>query len=321
MRTKLVTSAYYNIKGHPHYGANRAIRLRKSLPNIAKHTNLPIVCYTSQKYGCYDELQEIFASKNITNVTLKIFELENHPLHEPILAIRKSNPEKYLDWVYSAKPIVVYWSKFKFMLEELYGTDYLYWIDAGLSHNGLFPKKYALGDTSCHGMDFCDSTYDFSCFSNNTFDKINKYTGDKVLQLVRDITDADLSPIKEIPELKNEYNKNLSKVNSWPVAGLFGGHIISSPLQLYLEKMQELFRFIVRHNYITVEEGVMAYVNVVHDEWFKRYHFENFYTEDEIFRHLHWKVNEHGVEDGSIYHHFYRLFCDTGQLVDCMGNT
>lgn len=321
MQTKLVTAAYYNIEGHPHYGANRAGRMRYSLVNIAKNTNLPIVCYTSKKYGCYDELQELFNKKNITNVTLKVFELEDHPLHEKVLAVRELQPHDEMRKVYEVKPIIVYWSKFLFLLNELTDAEYIYWIDAGLSHNGMFPVRYAIGNTSCFGMADCSATFDFSCFSQQSFNNINNFVQNKVLHVVRVATDADVGAVTTIPELQEKYYQNCHNIKFWPIAGIFGGHSIKSPLKQYLEKMNEIFEIVVRHDRITVEEGVMAYVDVAYTEWFKRYHFENFYTEHELARNLHWRVDENGVEDGTIYHHFYRLFCDDGLLVDCLGQT
>lgn len=311
----LVTSAYYNIEGYPHYGADRAGRIKMSLPNILLNTQLPVVCYTSKKYGCYDELQILFEQKNITNITLKIFELEDHHWHMPILQIRESS-EKYKE-MYKKKPILVYWLKFYFMLNELNTSDYLYWVDSGLSHNGLFPKRYSINSDDSFGMGDSNCTYNFTCFSAQAFDNINKFVQDKVLHVVRPATDADVSDVIYIPELNDNYVKNLTPnwPSHWPVAGMFGGSTNTLYLKQYLEKTIETFQIMIYNKKLTVEEGVMAYMDVAYSELFKRYHFENFYTEHEKSPGLHLK------EDGSVFHHFYRLLCDDAPLVDYLGNT
>jgi hypothetical protein len=57
----------------------------------------------------------------------------------------------------------------------------------------------------------------------------------------------------------------------------------------------------------------MAYIDVVYSTWFKRYHFDNFYTEDEVSPFL------HIGPAGEVYHHFYRIFCDDCDLIDSNG--
>jgi hypothetical protein len=307
---KLVTSAYYNIEGYPHYGAGRRHRLLKSLPNIAENTQLPIVCYTSKKYGCYEELTDILTKRNITNVTLKVRELEEHPLHDTVLEIRKSN--ELLNVHYQHKPIIVYWSKFDLLLEELDFDGYVYWIDGGLSHNGMFPKRFSVGDTSAFGTTDSNATYNFSCFNADSFQRISKFTEpDKVLHMVRPAIDADVATVVTIPKLENKF----SNANGyWPVGGFFGGHAKTSPLRQYIEKFIEVSTDVVEHKRLTVEEGIMAYIDVIYQQWFKRYHFDNFYTEDEQSPFLHIGPN------GEIYHHFYRMFCDECDLIDSKQN-
>jgi hypothetical protein len=308
---KLVTSAYYNIEGHPHYGAHRRGRLLRSLPNIAQNTGLPIVCYTSQKYGCYDELCQLFAERGITNVTLKVRELEDHPLHNVVLGVRKF--DEVLSARYLYKPIIVYWSKFDLLLDELDFDGYVYWIDGGLSHNGMFPRRYSIGDTRGFGTTDSNSTYNFSCFSKESFTRISNFVGpEKTLHVVRVATDADVQTVISIPELSPHF---VGSDGFWPVGGLFGGHAKTSTLRQYLEKNIELQHIVANYGRLTVEEGIMAYVDVVYRDWLKRYHFENFYTEDEQTPNLHFGP------DGKIYHHFYRLFCDEGHLIDCIGNS
>jgi hypothetical protein len=309
-QTKLVTSAYYNISGHPHHGADRYLRLIKSLPNIAENTQLPIVCYTSKLHGCYDELARVLDTRKLDNVTLKVYELEDHPLHESVLKIRQS--DSILGERYTSRPIIVYWAKFDFLLNEMDADEYIYWIDGGLSHNGLFPKRFSIGDQTGYGFTDYNCTFNFSCFSKESFGRINTFVGDKILHMVRQSCDADLYAIHKIPELAKQFI--IPSNQHWPVAGIFGAHTSKSSLKTYLHAAQNVLQTLVNHNQLTVEEAIMGYLNVTNPDWFKQYHFENFYTEDNTEPFLHFK------EDGSFYHHFNRILCDTEPLVDYLGN-
>lgn len=304
----LVTSAYFNILGYPHYGAKRSERIRVSLPNIAKNSKLPIICYTSKKYGCYDELSTLFDTHKIDNVTLKIQELEDHPWHDRILNIRM-NTEPYTR-MYELKPILVYWMKFVFLERELNSAKNVYWIDSGLSHNGMFPKKYAIGNTDRFGMSDCPATYDFSCFSNNLIEKISEYAGDKIFLAVRPSIDADFSGIMKNPTLYEKI-KYSTESQYYPVAGFFGGSN-KELLQTFIDEFFKVADMLLQDKFLTVEEGIMAYLSMTQPDLFNKYHFENFYTEEH-------PPELHIKPDGKVYHHFYRMFCDDAPLVDFIG--
>lgn len=331
---KLVTSAYYNIEGYPHYGSGRKTRLKRTIPNIAHNTGLPMVCYTSKLHGCYEHLGNVLDERKVTNVELKVFELEEHPLHEHILNIRQ-NSEKYLE-IYNQRPILVYWLKFDFVLRELLDDHYLYWIDGGLSHNGMFPKRYAINPNHAYGMGFENSTYNFSCFSRQAFENIVKFTEeDKILNVTRHVTDSDFRELLTIPEMMEKYNFSLQNKEKhkcwsdtydiggecWPVGGFFGGHSTKSKLKEYLQEFIQIAELMVQNNKLVVDEGIMSYLNVKYGNAIKRYHFENFFTEDEGFLHdIHWEVDRDGNQTGRIRHHFHRLFTDD-PLVDFFGYT
>lgn len=328
---KLVTSAYYNIEEYPHYGSGRKSRLKRTIANIANNTGLPIVCYTSKLHGCYEHLGNVLDERKISNVELKIFELEEHPLHEPILNIRQ-NSEKYL-MMYEKRPILIYWLKFEFVLRELANhLGYLYWIDGGLSHNGMFPKRYAIDPNDRYGMTYENSTYNFSCFSRQAFENIVKFTEeDKIFSMVRHVSDADFNELMSIPELLDNYvqyrqNKDThacwgENTQCWPIGGFFGGHTTKSKLKEYAEEFEKVSKIFIQNNKLIVDEGIMAYLNFKYENLMKRYHFENFLTEDEGFLpDIHWELDRDGNETGRIRHHFYRVFTDE-PVKDFFGTT
>jgi hypothetical protein len=148
-----------------------------------------------------------------------------------VLEVRELN--ELLSTQYKYKPIIVYWSKFDLLLAELDYDGYVYWIDGGLSHNGMFPKRFSIGDTSGFGTTDSDATYNFSCFNAEAFQRISKFTGyDKVLHMVRPAIDADLQTVATIPKLVGNF---VGADGYWPVGGFFGGHAKTSPLRHYAD--------------------------------------------------------------------------------------
>jgi hypothetical protein len=311
--TTIVTSVYYNCAGEPYYcstqhGIPRTLRYIMSLDNIV-NMGYPVVCYTSKEFGCYDELYNyFFVDRKVTNLTLKIYELPEYVHHSRILELRAKYP-KYNDR-YFDRPIEIYWSKFTFLKQELDTNEYVYWMDAGLSSYMNFPKRLSTGrlpvDKKCR-----DSIFDFSCYNDTLFDRINTYAQDRIVNLGRAGTsDADASGLVQIKKLiTDKYTENLEIYNKTPfhpVAGFFGGSTKTSNIKQYVNEFEKLAVIAVEHDELCVEEALMWYLNILHrsDNWFRNYYFENFYTEDETNPRMHTR------EDGSIIHHFYRFFED-----------
>jgi len=136
MKTKLVTAFYTDIKGFPFYGHEayaRHERYLHSLRTIANTKN-EIVLYCNQEQ--LELLQNYCNDFQLTNVTLKVSNLRDYPKAERMSNIKAKtdNFKMYHE---------IDWNKF-YLLEKEYDEsyDYIYWIDCGLSHPGLFLDRY-----------------------------------------------------------------------------------------------------------------------------------------------------------------------------------
>ena len=94
------------------------------------------------EYGYGNELKSFFYKQNNFNedqIQFKIFDLKNCEHHQKISELRKTQSNLLHDRCYE-----IQYSKFFWCLENSINPnfDYVFWIDAGLSHSGLIPPKY-----------------------------------------------------------------------------------------------------------------------------------------------------------------------------------
>ena len=137
-------TAIYNGLHHTPYGGrlNRDNHYLFSLKCLAG-LKYGIHCYTSEKDK--PEIQDYLDKNNIKNVTLEVFELNSMKYHEDILKIKEINRDYYaLDNIWEHRCVQLMWMKMFWLDKEAKKTpnDKIFWIDAGISHNGIFPKKY-----------------------------------------------------------------------------------------------------------------------------------------------------------------------------------
>jgi hypothetical protein len=239
-------------------------RFHYSLVSISK-TNEDIVCYCSYKE--IDILKKILLEFSITNVTLKEFELENLPFHSIMKGIRLSNPQKFFEF-----PHEVMWAKYYFLnLEFDESYDYHYWIDAGLSHSGLFPIKYNSGGFD--GMSSNPETYNYpKIFNENLFTKINNFSSDKLLNITTRTIGFNVDDIITYLEVPNIYFESLT------IGGIVGGN--SRLIKWYCEKYFEYGDLCLKNNYILDNEQILGAITHIHPDNFNTFIFDTWYHED-----------------------------------------
>ncbi len=86
----------------------------------------------------------------------------------------------------------------------------LYWVEAGLSHSGLFPSsanQYSIEPefATFYGSEYMANEYKVynynKAFTPEILDKINVYAEDKIINLHRHSTDDDLHEFNKIVEI------------------------------------------------------------------------------------------------------------------------
>lgn len=290
MKTKLVTSYYPFHNGEPYWGTlNRDKWYKYSLATISNMGE--IICYTDPGDKGYNQLSELKEKLNLENLTIKIYDIKDNPYQSRVYKIRTEKAERYNSpesYGYYTRPTAIYWMKFIFLAMEYEPNTQLYWIDAGLSHNGLFPShanKYGTEPefSTYYGDNYAANEYKVynydKGFTPEVLNKINEYAEDKIINLCRSTSDDNPSEFNTLFNIDVEYN------NMFPVGGFFGGQ--SDLLLQYVIKCKETIDQILLTNEICTEQAIMAYVNATNRDWFKNWHFSTFYHEEwgpEIFK-------------------------------------
>ena len=293
-KTKLVTSSYAYHSGPPFWGqANRERWYKYSIASIC-NMGVDVICYTDERERGLSDLLELKERFNLTNLTIKVHNLENNPWHERVYDLKiNKHPEIYNNpnnfrYRHSSE---MYWSKFMFLQNELESDINLYWIDGGLSHNGLFPMEASsYSDDPDYAKQYPGQVYSEieyryyyydRAFNPETLARINAYQDDKIINICRyGITDNNM-------HLFSEKIKDMSQLGTihYPVGGFFGGN--SNLIQEYVNTTFEVVEKVLDSgDYVCTDQEVMWYVNSIKPQLFKNYSFDTFYHEDwkEVFQ-------------------------------------
>lgn len=208
MRVKFITCLYSDlygtdVGGRPH----RHHHYRYSLLSLLKMTNADFLCYTSDRE--IESLKMFFhMENNISENKLKFetFDLNNSKFSGLINAIKNVDETKKGD-----RCIELQYSKFSWWWNEDKSYDYYYWIDAGLSYNGLIPPKH---------LNLSDGErrlYESTLFNNLFLENLTTCTDDKFLILGKD--NQRFFSLQPVAQKWHTTHSNRIHV----IGGLFGG--------------------------------------------------------------------------------------------------
>lgn len=269
MKTKLVTSYYPYHSGEPFWGqGNRENWYKNSLANISNMGE--IVCYTDHGDKGYNDLIQIKEDYNLDNLTIKLYDLKDNPYQERVYKIRTdraseyNNPDNMGTYFRST---VIYWIKFMFLEMEYEPNINMYWIDCGLSHDGLFPP-----DASKYFGEEIDTYYKKhhynKAFNPEVLERINNYAEGKIINVHRPQTDENIGNFNSWLNLDIDYE------NIFPVGGFFGGN--SELMPEYVSRCKETIERVLEKNQVCSDQEILAYVNATNRHWFKNWKFETF---------------------------------------------
>jgi hypothetical protein len=284
MKTKIVTSYYPFHNGEPYWGQlNRDRWYKYSLATICG-LGTDVVCYTDPGNKGYNQLLEIKEKFNLENLTLKIYDINTNPYQDQVYKIRMTQANLYNNsenLKFYTRPTVIYWMKYSFLEMEYEPDTQLYWIDSGLSHQGLFPSsanKYESEPefATFYGDKYMENEYKVyhynKAFTPDTLNRINEFAQNKIINLYRNSSDDDLS------DFNRKLNLDITYEPVFPIAGFFGGN--SDLMLQYINASKEVIERILQVNEICTEQEIMAYINVTNIDWFKNWYFDTFYHED-----------------------------------------
>lgn len=266
MRTKLVTAFYTDIKGFPFFGHEAFARHERYLHSLRTLNNMDteIVCYCNETQ--LETLQNYCSEFNLTNVTLKISNLKDYPNTEKMAQIKKMNNS--FNFYHE-----VDWNKLHLLTKEYDETyDYIYWIDCGLSHRGLFLLKYNPYSDKISGLSRDWENYSFTnLFCPELFSKINNWVGDKLINLANTMFSHNPNDLRNVYGDTHNY-KHMS------VGGILGGH--TSKLKWFIDEFNNIGKICLDKNVILNHEAMMTKMNFENPDMYKTFVFNTWYHND-----------------------------------------
>jgi hypothetical protein len=283
MTTKIVTAYWMGVNGYPFQGSNdsRQQRYLGSLISHCQSIELPIICYTHSKN--LEELYRLKQEYNLNNLTIKLLELYNMKYHKRISEIRDNNFDGSLD----GRGPEIMWGKFQLLEQELFDCDFIYWIDAGIRHPGIFPWRYCkqynkVTDHPVVGPWWAQyDSYNFNSFFNTTIiNKLNILCDKKIFFITSTTPQITYNVFYDIIE---KYSANIP----FPIGGMFGGN--SAIVNKFINNFWYFAEKILEKNVLVQEDCIMKpcfdmldsneKVEFLFDSWYcsdhDRFHFEN----------------------------------------------
>lgn len=250
-----VTCVYNGIDGSPFFGAKgRDRRYLFSLINLAQNMPGEFICYSTEEDS--GRLLELGNHHSITNLRVLPTTLDENPLHPRFLEIRQNNPNEYIyNDAWSTRSTEIMSGKFFWLREQATKLDpdeHIFWIDAGISHGGIIPRKYSsggIGDEitdddslfNAHNMDLL--------FNAALVDGLCRASADKII--VIGCTTAQ-------HEFPLSIDERPASGNISVIGGLFGGR--SSHVIAYCDLVLRLFELSAHRGVLLKEEQIMTYI-------------------------------------------------------------
>lgn len=264
-KTLLITSIYTKLWGTELGGrCGREWHYKQSLLNILNLSPTKCICFTSTEE--YDDLVTYFYETNQISkdiLELRVFNLGDTKYFKKLRKKKNIDEMKTIDRCYEIQYNKFFWFD---LIEDRFEYDRVYWIDAGLSYNGLFPEEF-ITDVSIHG------SYKVNLFTPKLLHNINKKTEDKIFILAKNNTDR-FHWSKTVPEqYYNEFDMSLHIIG-----GMFGG--TPQMYELMRNNFEELLlKLIKNERSLYMEELIMSclyynnkdlYTTEFFDDWYKR---------------------------------------------------
>jgi hypothetical protein len=267
MKAKIVTAFYTDISGHPYYGHGDISRHERYLHSLRVLNNMEneIICYCNDSQ--YNLLEEYIKNFNLTYVTLKISNLNDSKYTQRMVKIKdETNDFKF----YHESD----WNKF-FLLDKEYDEnyDFIYWIDVGLSHHGLFPKRYNPYSDKATGFSADYYTYSFTnLFNNKLIYALNNFVGDKLISLNNTLFFHNMSYLSNVLEIEQ------LNYDSLTVGGILGGNILH--LKWFINEFYSIGEKILNKNVIINHEAIASYIRHINPNNFESFKFDTWYHDD-----------------------------------------
>jgi hypothetical protein len=270
MSVKFITAIYNDLYGTEFGGRiGRAGHYRRSLLSLLKMTDADFLCYTSQRE--LESLEQYYYEEcSISREKLKfqVFDIADTKFRDIINQHKNLEVAKQSD-----RCVEIQFSKFHWWWNEDKSYDYYYWIDAGLSHCGLFAQKY-LGTS-----DYYAQNYECSLFNNLCLQNLIDKTGDKFLLVGKDNVRHFWAGTVH-PRWYTEFDASIHVIG-----GIFGGRrdLWDNVVTLFENYLENI---IVTDKSIPHEENVMSLMYFNNKELFELIKFDHWWCRDNAPREI-----------------------------------
>jgi hypothetical protein len=288
-KTKLVTAFYTDIKGFPFFGHETVSRHERYLHSlrVISNTKNEIILYCNESQEKF--LKEYCQEFNLTNVEVKISNLSDYPKSKKMIEIKNhTNDFKFYH--------EVDWNKF-YLLEKEYDEsyNYIYWIDCGISHPGLFLDRFNPFIERADGLSKTYENYSYiSLFDTSLFDRINNWVGDKIINISTTLLSHDMRYAGGI--LGEDFTGNHCSIG-----GILGGNVKN--LKWYFREFDKLTDFCLSKNSIINHEAILSFMEINDPDKFQTWEFDTWYHDD------YWKKTPHfDIDSIKGIRHFVHFF-------------
>ena len=283
MKSIFITAIYANLHGTDLGGrTSRSFWYRWSLLSILKTNPTKVVCFTSK-----EEVEDLehwfFEEQGIKREQLefKVYYLRKSKFFKKIKTIKNIEQVKKWDRCFEIQYNKFFWFN---LIENIYDYDRVYWIDAGLSHGGLFPLPYRMDKK-------WESDFLISLFTPEILDQWNKDTANEILLLAKNNEDRYYWSAA-LPEkyYKGEYNRS-----KHIVGGLFGG-TPENYKRLVKDFKRQLEVLLTTETELYMEELILSCMYFNEPEKYTTYNFDDWYAREE------WANDD---IDPKLFHHMF----------------
>jgi hypothetical protein len=267
MKTLLLTSIYTKLWGTDLGGrTSRDHHYKWSLLNILNTKPTKVVCFTSE-----EELPELEAwFYHVQKVDKELLEFRVYDLYncEHYDLIQRNKDVEFVkshDRCHEIQYMKFFWSK---LIEDRHDYDRMYWIDAGLSHGGLFPEEYMMGDQ-------WERHFLISLFTPELLSKWNDASKDKVVMFSKN-NDGRYFWSQTLPQsYYNEFDRSRHIIG-----GMFGG--TPQAYDNLTTRFEELLLTLLdKENELYHEELILSCMAVNTPEEYNLLKFDDWYARDE----------------------------------------
>lgn len=271
MKTQLVSFLYFNDlpELNLHITVARLDRYLHSLTTLNKIGH-PIKFFCNASIA--EKVENHIQKNNLDNVSLEVRELTEFKHTNKILEIKKKFPEEFKFY------LEIGWAKIE-LLKEVYESDpdldYLYWIDCGLAHRGIFPDSFLENPGEASGKSANYENYNFiHIFNKEVFSKLNYWAGDKLVDIRNTLFFHNHTVFKPILNVGHTFN-------SLTVGGIIGGKANNIPL--LAERFEHYADICISKEHIVNHEAILSCISGDLPHLFRSWEFNTWYHRDSIF--------------------------------------